>query len=90
MVERIQVEADNLKNLTGDLRALVDGIDRPLSEIKREELNALLDSWSGFDAVRNEMQSILTAQPQPRLVGPRLISHDMAERRKRLANILQE
>jgi len=90
LVERIQIETNNIELLTRDLRDLVDGIDRPLSEIKRVELAALSESCSGFDAVRREMQSILTAQPSTRLVGPRLINHELAEHRKRLARILQE
>lgn len=83
LVERIKSAADNLKNLSGDLRVLVDGIDRPLSEIKRDELKALLESCSGFDAVRNEMQSILTAQPKPKPTEVHWVKHKLAEYRRR-------
>ena len=90
LAERISDETNNIALLTSDLRGFVKSIDRPLSETKRKELNALLESCSGMVAVRDDLQAVLTTAPTPKLVGPRLISHDMAEHRKRLARILQE
>jgi len=90
LVERIQAQTSNNNLLLKDIRVLVDNISRPLSEVKRDELKALQESCSGYDAVRKEIGAILTAQPTQRLVGPRLTNHMLAEHRKRLANILEE
>lgn len=90
LAERIAGMTGDMRVLYGDLRDLVGVIDRPLSEVKRKELTELLVLCAGLDAVQSDIRELLTAQPQPRLVGPRLINHDMAEHRKRLAKILQE
>jgi len=78
-----------LTNVLNDLRAL-DENERPLSETKRIELAALLETFSGMDAVRSSLQSILNSASQSRLVTPRLLAHNLADARKRLATILQE
>ena len=71
-------------------RGLVDGIDRPLSETKRQELTGLLEKFSGLDAVRSEFLTVLSAAPQPKLVTSKLASYELATARKRLARILEE
>jgi hypothetical protein len=90
MAERIKALTDDANVLYGDLRDLSSVIDRPLSEVKRKELTELLTMFAGLDAVQSEFRELLTAQPTPRLVGPRLIGHDLAEHRKRFAHILKE
>lgn len=92
LVERINTVNAELKDLSGDIRALVEKVDRPLSEVKRKELTELLESCSGMDAVRSDIQSVLTSAPTQKLVEPKLIGFQLADIRKRLRdqNILQE
>src|SRR3990172_3492324 len=80
-----------IKGLYDDLRGLVGNIDRPLSEIKRGELTELLESCSELDAVRTDLQKVLDTAPIPiTLVEIKKTSYQLAELRKRFADILKE
>ena len=89
LAEKSNQLSQEMTQLLNDLRGLVDGIDRPLSETKRQELTGLLELCSGWDAVRSNLQDILATQPA-RLVSNRMTSYQLAEARKRLAYILKE
>lgn len=79
-----------ITSVLNDLRGVVAD-DRPLSETKRQELTALLETFSGMDAVRASLQTVITsASKSTRLVSPRMLSHQLADARKRLSHILQE
>ncbi len=92
LAERIASMCGDMNILTNDMQAFVKTIDRPLSETKRKELTELLESCSGMDAVRSDLQSVLTSAPTQKLVEPKLIGFQLADIRKRLRdqNILQE
>ena len=62
----------------------------PLSATKRKELTELLETFSGLDAVRSDIQSVLTSAPTPKLVEAHRIRSQLAELRKRQHNLLQE
>jgi HK97 family phage prohead protease len=80
---------EEIKQLLDDLRVLVNGIDRPITETKRQELTELLESCSGLDAVRTDLTSVLSAAPIKRVEARRL-KYELAEARKRLAHVVQE
>lgn len=82
--------AEGMQKLLSDLRGLVKNIDRPLSETKRQELTRLLASCAGLDAVRTDLQSVLTAAPIRGLVSGKRAAFDLAQARKRFAHILNE
>lgn len=84
LAERMEMLNAELKVLHNDLGELVDGIDKPLTGTKRKELNKLLELCSGLDAVRSNIEQVLAADPQPKLVTSRLIGYQMAETQKRL------
>jgi hypothetical protein len=84
LADRVVILYAGLKTLDADLSALVDSIDKPLTETKRKELTELLELCSGLDAVRSNIEQVLAAEPQPKLVASRKISYQMAEARKRL------
>lgn len=90
MAERIANMTGDMRVLYGDLRDLSSAIDKPISEVKRKELTELLVLCAGLDAVQSDIRELLTAPTPTKLVGPRLISNELAEHRKRLAKILQE
>jgi HK97 family phage prohead protease len=77
-----------LSTLMNDLRGLTDK-SRPLSEKKRQELMELLETFSGLDAVRSELQSILSAAPSS-LVNSHRIKYQLAEIRKRHPDLFKE
>lgn len=89
LAEKTAQLSQDMTQLLNDLRGLVDGIDRPLSETKRQELTGLLELCSGWDAVRSNLAAILATQPA-RLVSNRMTGYQLAEARKRLAYILKE
>jgi hypothetical protein len=80
--------AGELSELLNDLRGLTDK-NRPLSEKKQQEIMELLDTLSGMDAVRSELQSLLTAQPSS-LVESHRLKYLMAELRKRHPEFIKE
>ncbi len=84
LAERMEMLNAELKVLHSDLDELVDGIDKPLTGKKRKELSELLELCSGLDAVRSNIEQVLAAEPQPKLVASRLIGYKMAEAEKRL------
>jgi HK97 family phage prohead protease len=90
LAEKANQLGQEFTQLLNDLRGLVDNIDRPLSETKRQEITELLEKFSGLDAVRSEFLTVLSAAPQPKLVASRLASYELASARKRLARILEE
>lgn len=63
LAEKTRIYSDAVFNLSNDYWELVNSVDRPLSECKRQELSELLELCSGWDAVRSELQKILTAAP---------------------------
>jgi len=63
-------------------------LERPLSQTKRQELTELLETFSGLDAVRSELKTVLSA-PMGVVAGRRAL-YELAERRSRLATILKE
>jgi hypothetical protein len=75
-------------NLLNDLRGLTDK-SRPLSENKRQELMELLETFSGLDDVRTDLQSILRAAPS-NLVDSHWIKYQMAQLRKRHPEFVKE
>lgn len=89
LVDRMHAEADGLKHLLEEIRGLT-GKGLSLNEAKRQELKVLLEMFSGMDDVRSEIQSVLTAAPTTGLVSAKRTSYELAERRKRLAHIIQE
>lgn len=91
LAERVGLLVTETKEITSDLRGLLDQ-DRPLNEVKRQELAKLSEMFSGMDDVRRELDEVLSAPPSARLAGPRLISHMLAEAHKRhdAKNILEE
>lgn len=90
LAEKANQLGQEFTELLNDLRGLVDGIDKPLSETKRQEITELLEKFSGLDAVRSEFLTVLSAAPQPKLVASKLASYELASARKRLAHILEE
>ncbi len=88
LAEKTNAYAGELKKLFTEIRGLVDK-DHLLNEAKRQELMELLETFSGLDDVRSELQSILATAP-PKLVSTRLTSYLLAEARKRNASILKE
>jgi HK97 family phage prohead protease len=95
LAEKAHALSDGLEQLLSDTRQLVSGADRPLSNTKRQELTELLEMFSGLDAVRSDLQSVLTAAPLSRVGGASVVSgkrtlYELSERRSRLAHILTE
>jgi hypothetical protein len=92
IAERIEMLNTELKSLDVDLSELVANIDKPLTETKRKELEELLELCSGLDAVRSDLTEVLAAEPHSKLVASRLISYQLAEKRKKLEamDILKE
>jgi hypothetical protein len=88
LASKTSVITSELSQLLNDLRGLTDK-NRPLSENKRQELLELLETFSGLDDVRSDLQSILSAA-STKLVGPKLTSYLLAEARKRYAQTLKE
>lgn len=84
LAEKTANLSQEMQGLLNDLRGLVDGIDRPLSETKRHELTELLATFAGLDAVRSDLQSVLATAPAQR-VSERYIRYQLSEARKRLA-----
>lgn len=80
---QLQAEVADLLN---DLRGLAEQPDHPLSETKRQEIAALLETFSGLDAVRSDLHTILANAQARRLVGPRLTAYQLAQARQRLAS----
>lgn len=91
LADRLGLLGAEVKEITSDLRGLLEQ-DRPLNAVKRQELTKLSEMFSGMDDVRHELDEVLNAPTSARLAGPRLISHQLAEARKRLQarNILEE
>jgi hypothetical protein len=85
LADRMSNSTEELKSLFSDLRGLIDGIDKPLSETKRKELTDLLGMFPELDAVRSDIQNVLnTAPTAQRLVDQKLIRHQLAEAQKRI------
>jgi HK97 family phage prohead protease len=77
-----------LESVLGDMGAIVN-LERPLSQTKRQELEQLLEMFSGMDAVRAELKTVLST-PISGVVSGRRALYELAERRSRLAAILKE
>lgn len=81
LVDKITKYIEEFTQLTSEIRGVVVK-DHPLTKTKQQEIMELLDTLSGMDAVRSELQSLLTAQPQS-LVESHRLTHKLAEFRKR-------
>lgn len=87
--------ADKTRAITTEFTELLDELrglfekDRPLSATKQQEIEGLLETFSGLDAVRSDFQQILTAQPSS-LVGSHQIHYQLAQLRKRYPEFQKE
>ena len=92
LTERIEILNADMKVLKDELGELINSIDKPLSGVKRKELKELLELCSELDAVHSDLEEVLKAEPQGKLVASRLIRYQLAEKQKSLLakNILQE
>jgi HK97 family phage prohead protease len=93
LAEQAKTLQTQLNNLLGDTRALLSALqdkDRPLTHTKRNELDALLATFAGLDAVRSDIVSVLAAIPTTGVAEARRLRYEMDQHRKRLAHILQE
>jgi HK97 family phage prohead protease len=88
LAEKARILGDTLGKLLSDTSGLVkDG--RPLNQTKRQELQALLEMFSGLDDVRSELKTMLSAAPVSRVSARRTL-YELAQARARLAPILKE
>lgn len=87
MAEKAHALNKNLAQLLSDTTAVLSSADRPLTNTKRQELTELLETFSGLDAVRSDLQSALTAAP---IVGAKRALYELRERRSRLSRVLME
>lgn len=87
LAEKANALSDGLNQLISDTRQLVGGADRSLTQTKRQELTELLEMFSGLDAVRSDLTTVLAAAPTVRASGKRAL-YELAEHRRRLAYIL--
>ena len=82
---------DELAALIADLTGLTEQ-NRPLTEAKRRELTQLLETFSGVDAVRQKLESLLASDPA--LVAPGgkglTLRLAMAHKRHALTGTLKE
>jgi HK97 family phage prohead protease len=85
LAEQIQANIESLNQLFEVIRGLVDK-NRPLNEGKRKELAELLETFSGLDDVRSNIQSVLTVKSSG-LVEVHRVKNQLAELRKRLPEI---
>ena len=92
-VTRVKSLAEQTATLRGefdqllkDVRGLVQ-LDRPLTETKRKELAELLEMFSGFDAVRTDLATVLTPPPMHTSV---VALRELASRKKQLARLFVE
>lgn len=90
LAEKAAYLADALNDLLRDTRGLVDGIDKPLSNTKRREFADLLETFSGLDAVRSEMKTVLAAAPRKTNVDAVRVLHGLHRRRRELAHLIEE
>jgi hypothetical protein len=84
IADRLGMFNSELKELSEEIKGMVNDIDRPLTGVKRKELKELLERCSELNAVHDDIFEILEAEPQPRPVTARLIGFQLAEARKRL------
>jgi uncharacterized protein len=87
LADRTSFIGEEIEQLISDLRVLIDGVDRPLSKTKRQELTELLESCSGLDAVRSDLQSVLASAHIGKVASKRL-TYEVALRKARMAHIL--
>lgn len=91
LAEQMNRQIDEIKTLIDTIKAAAAHSDRPLTEKKRQELSLLLESCSGWDAVRTQLTAALASSSSlPGQVAQAKLRYELAERRKRLADILQE
>lgn len=87
LAEKAHALSEGLAKLLSDTTAVLSSADRPLTNTKRQELTELLETFSGLDAVRSDLQSALTAAP---IVGAKRALYELRERRSRLSRVLME
>jgi len=88
LVDKVNKAIEEITQLNNEIRGVVVK-DHPLTQTKQQEIMELLDTLSGMDAVRSELQSLLTAQPSS-LVESHRIKYLMAELRKRHPEFIKE
>lgn len=69
LVEKAAALHDALAQLTGDLQDVSQAGDRPLNQTKRQEIEALLETFSGLDDVRTKLSQLLAAA-EPLAIRP--------------------
>lgn len=87
LAEKAHALSEGLNQLLSDTRQLVGSADRSLTQTKRQELTELLEMFSGLDAVRSDLTSVLAAAPTVRASGKRAL-YELTQARARLAHIL--
>lgn len=87
LAEKARALTESVQKLLSDTTAVISEDGRTLSNIKRQELIKLLETFSGLDAVRSDLKSVLAAAP---IVSSRRIQYELNERRKRMAHLLKE
>lgn len=80
--------ADKLAAYDLGLKMLIDSVsgyvekDQPLTEVKRQELSAFLETFSGMNNVCSKLQDLLAA-PGPSIVMARKLRYQLSEAKKR-------
>lgn len=92
MTERIEILNAEIKVLNSDLGEFINGIDKPLSGVKRKELKELLEQCSELNTVYSDLEEVLKAEPYGKRAASKQLLYQLAEKRKSLSamNILQE
>lgn len=89
LAEKCHALSGGLNKLLSDTTAVIGSAERPLSNIKRQELTELLATFAGMDAVRSELTTVLAAAPLSQVSSKRTL-YELSQARKRMARILQE
>lgn len=87
LAEKAKALSEGLQKLLSDTTAVIGSAERPLTNTKRQELISLLETFSGLDAVRSDLKSVLAAAPS---VSAKRTLYELREHRHRLAHILKE
>jgi HK97 family phage prohead protease len=87
LAAKVELYGKGLQQLMDEIRGLAD--NRPLNEVKRQELSELLEMFSGLDDVRSSLHTILSAAPQTQ-TDARRVKFELDQARKRLAQRIKE
>jgi hypothetical protein len=88
LAEKAEMLGKALDELITDTRGLLDSVNGPLSQKKRDELGKLLTLCDGMDDVRTSLKSVLFVPAG--IVEARRLQFEMGQKRQRLAHILGE